>query len=88
MPVPIGLLVREEGKGVSGKGGIPGLNGSGVALLVHSALLGHADELLDARRVTLEEVRFLSRRLRTALLDVHRVAESRGARLAVSERRL
>ncbi|MFJ2441261.1 hypothetical protein ACIOWG_12530 [Streptomyces sp. NPDC087658] len=44
-------------------------------------LLGHAPAILDARRATTDELRFLARRLTEALTDALRVAESRGDRL-------
>ncbi|MET9822598.1 hypothetical protein ABZ038_13375 [Streptomyces sp. NPDC006349] len=43
-------------------------------------LLGHAADLLADARATPEQLRFLLGRMREALTDVHRVAESRGAR--------
>jgi hypothetical protein len=46
-------------------------------------LLGHADHMLGGGHpVTPEQHRFLAARLTEALRDVHRIAESRGARLA------
>ncbi|MFD7813876.1 hypothetical protein ACFV6E_13140 [Streptomyces sp. NPDC059785] len=43
-------------------------------------LLGHADDLLDADdpAATSAQLRYLLARMREALADVHRVAESRG----------
>ncbi|MGW7022849.1 hypothetical protein ACWGGS_26390 [Streptomyces decoyicus] len=43
------------------------------------ALLGHARVMLNDRRVSSGELRFLGERLTEALRDVLRVAESRGA---------
>ncbi|MFJ6831992.1 hypothetical protein [Streptomyces sp. NPDC091209] len=42
----------------------------------------HAADMLADRRATPPQLRFLAARLAEALRDVHRVAESRGARLA------
>ncbi|MGW8557182.1 hypothetical protein [Streptomyces tubercidicus] len=42
-------------------------------------LLGHARAMLDARQVSIGELRFLVERLIEALRDVLRIAESRGA---------
>ncbi|GGM91926.1 hypothetical protein [Streptomyces fuscichromogenes] len=44
-------------------------------------LLDHAAELLAEHRLTVEELRYLVRRLSEPLREVKRVAESRGARL-------
>ncbi|MFD4262494.1 hypothetical protein ACFWR9_33955 [Streptomyces sp. NPDC058534] len=44
-------------------------------------LLEHAADLLADARATPEQLRFLLNRMREALTDVHRVAESRGMRL-------
>ncbi|WP_211117355.1 hypothetical protein [Streptomyces sp. RPA4-5] len=44
-----------------------------------AALLGHAAAMLDDRRVSNGELRFLVERLTEALRDVLRIAESRGA---------
>ncbi|MCX3286165.1 hypothetical protein OR263_05450 [Streptomyces sp. NEAU-H22] len=46
-------------------------------------LLGHAAELLAERCMTGAELHYLARRLSESLRDVTRVAESRGARLAL-----
>lgn len=46
-------------------------------------LLGHAADLLGDRAATAPQVRFLAGCLVRALCDVCRVAESRGARLAL-----
>jgi hypothetical protein len=48
-------------------------------------LLGHAQELLEAPTAGTRELRFLSARLTEALRDVLRVADSRGARLVVTD---
>lgn len=44
-------------------------------------LLDHAADMLADARVTPEQLRFLATRMTESLLDVLRVAESRGARL-------
>ncbi|WTG23083.1 hypothetical protein OG945_14345 [Streptomyces decoyicus] len=50
------------------------------------ALLGHARVMLNDRRVSSGELRFLGERLTEALRDVLRIAESRGAEVpAVAE---
>ncbi|MCQ4201359.1 hypothetical protein M4J06_005509 [Streptomyces coelicoflavus] len=43
-------------------------------------LLDHAADLLTDARSTPEQLRFLLARMREALTDVHRIAESRGMR--------
>ncbi|MFB6554143.1 hypothetical protein [Streptomyces sp. NPDC056405] len=43
-------------------------------------LLDHATDLLSDARATPEQLRFLLSRMREALTDVHRIAESRGMR--------
>jgi hypothetical protein len=45
-------------------------------------LLGHVDDLLADERATAAQLRFTLARMREALTDVHRIAESRGARLS------
>ncbi|GAB3123602.1 hypothetical protein GCM10027160_44120 [Streptomyces calidiresistens] len=45
-------------------------------------LLGHAADMVDDRRVTDDQLRYLVRRMAEALREVHRVAEARGARLS------
>jgi hypothetical protein len=45
-------------------------------------LLGHADDLMADHRATSAQLRFLLARMREALTDAHRIAASRGARLA------
>ncbi|MEU0627870.1 hypothetical protein [Streptomyces sp. NPDC005989] len=47
-------------------------------------LLDHADDMLDDRDVTSAQLRYVVARMAEALRDVHRIARSRGARLAVS----
>ncbi|MFE0207320.1 hypothetical protein [Streptomyces sp. NPDC058985] len=44
-------------------------------------LLDHAAALLADGRATPEQLRFMLHRMREALTEVHRVAESRGMRL-------
>ncbi|CAM5409181.1 hypothetical protein BOQ63_024960 [Streptomyces viridifaciens] len=44
-------------------------------------LLGHAAEMVADRRATAAQLRFLAARLAESLRDVHRIAESRGARI-------
>ncbi|MEW1719396.1 hypothetical protein [Streptomyces sp. NPDC093109] len=44
-------------------------------------LLDHADDMLADRKVTSPQLRFLATCMAESLRDVHRVAESRGARL-------
>ncbi|GGW99746.1 hypothetical protein ACH4YO_10330 [Streptomyces noursei] len=56
-----------------------------VQLNMADDLLAHADGILDERLVSPEELRFLARRLKESLRDVRRVAESRGARLPLSD---
>ncbi len=46
-------------------------------------LLGHAADMLADHRATAVQLRFLLARMTESLTDVHRVAESRGERLAV-----
>ncbi|WP_328330477.1 MULTISPECIES: hypothetical protein [unclassified Streptomyces] len=55
-----------------------------VQLGMGTQLLGHAHALLGDPRADAGQLRFLSARLTEALTDAVRVAESRGARLAVS----
>lgn len=52
-----------------------------VQLGMAADLLDHAGDLLSDRRATAPQVRFLADRLAESLRDVHRIAESRGARL-------
>ncbi|MCF3135030.1 hypothetical protein [Streptomyces olivochromogenes] len=53
-----------------------------IQLGMADELLGHAAELLSEPRATSHELRYLAGRLRESLLDVRRVAESRGTRPA------
>lgn len=52
-----------------------------VQLAMAHDLLDHADDLLGDRGATAPQVHFLAARLTEALRDVHRIAESRGARI-------
>ncbi|WP_329178035.1 hypothetical protein [Streptomyces sp. NBC_01477] len=52
-----------------------------VQLAMAADLLGHAADMFADHRVTAPQVRFLAGRLAESLRDVHRIAESRGARL-------
>ncbi|KOT59001.1 hypothetical protein ADK43_17640 [Streptomyces rimosus subsp. rimosus] len=52
-----------------------------VQLNIGEELLGHADRLLDDPKASSGELRFLARRLREALVDALRVADSRGERI-------
>ncbi|WP_333770576.1 hypothetical protein [Streptomyces sp. IBSBF 2435] len=52
-----------------------------VRLATAADLLGHAADVFADHRVTGPQVRFLAGRLAESLRDVHRIAESRGARL-------
>lgn len=52
-----------------------------VQLGMACTLLDHAAAMLGDQRVTTGELRFLLIRMSEALADVHRIAESRGARL-------
>ncbi|MFF1686983.1 MULTISPECIES: hypothetical protein [unclassified Streptomyces] len=54
-----------------------------VQLGMGTELLGHARALLDEPKVDAQQLRFLSARLSEALEDALRVADSRGARLAL-----
>lgn len=45
-------------------------------------LLDHVADLLADERATAAQLRFALARMREALTDVHRIAESRGARLS------
>ncbi|WP_327190153.1 hypothetical protein [Streptomyces xinghaiensis] len=56
-----------------------------VQLGMAGELLGHAADLLGDPRATPPQLRFLAARLAESLRDVHRIAESRGARLPVRE---
>ncbi|MFF3334730.1 hypothetical protein ACFYWX_35210 [Streptomyces sp. NPDC002888] len=52
-----------------------------VQLGMASELLGHAADMLADPKATSAQLRFLAARMAEALRDVHRIAESRGARL-------
>ncbi|MFS8202508.1 hypothetical protein ACLVWQ_27935 [Streptomyces sp. CWNU-52B] len=52
-----------------------------VQLGMAAELLDHAADMLDDEDVTSPQLRFLAARMGEALRDVHRIAESRGARL-------
>ncbi|MBY8878944.1 hypothetical protein [Actinacidiphila acidipaludis] len=52
-----------------------------VQLGMAADLLDHAADMLADRTVTPPQFRFLSARLAESLRDVHRIAESRGARI-------
>lgn len=54
-----------------------------VQLGMADDLLGHAVDLLGDRKATAPQLRYLAACLAEALHDVHRIARSRGARLAV-----
>ena len=56
-----------------------------VQLGMAADLLDHAADMLADRTVTPPQFRFLSARLAESLRDVHRIAESRGARLALPD---
>ncbi|WP_405459449.1 hypothetical protein [Streptomyces sp. NBC_00101] len=54
-----------------------------VQLGMAKQLLEHADEMLhDPREVTRDQLGYVTRCLTASLRDVHRIAESRGSRLA------
>ncbi|MEU8735055.1 hypothetical protein AB0C68_37510 [Streptomyces tendae] len=55
----------------------------GVQLGMADDLLGHAVDLLGDNKATASQLRYLAARLTEALHDVHRIARSRGARLAM-----
>ncbi|MGW0571596.1 hypothetical protein [Streptomyces tauricus] len=52
-----------------------------VQLGMAAEILTHAADLLADRRATADQLRYLAARLAEALTDVHRIAESRGARI-------
>lgn len=54
-----------------------------VQLGMADDLLGHAVDLLGEAKATAPQLRYLAARLAESLHDVHRIAHSRGARLAV-----
>lgn len=53
-----------------------------VQLGMAGDLLAHVDDLLADRRATTEQYRYAVARMAESLRDVHRIARSRGARLA------
>ena len=53
-----------------------------VQLDMAAGLLAHAVDMLDDRQVTAVQLRYVVARLAESLRDVHRIARSRGARLA------
>lgn len=55
-----------------------------VQLGMSAELLDHAADMLADHRTTGAQLRFLVARMAEALRDVHRIAESRGARLPAS----
>ncbi|KOU67335.1 hypothetical protein ADK57_16640 [Streptomyces sp. MMG1533] len=54
-----------------------------VQLGMAGELLDHAADMLADRKATSAQLHFLAARMAEALRDVHRIAESRGARLHV-----
>jgi hypothetical protein len=54
-----------------------------VQLGMAAELLDHATDMLADHQATSPQLRYLAARLAEALRDVHRIAESRGARLLV-----
>ncbi|MGW7527061.1 hypothetical protein [Streptomyces sp. NPDC054783] len=54
-----------------------------VQLGMAGDLLGHATDMLTDHKATPAQLHFLVSRMAEALRDVHRIAESRGARLPV-----
>lgn len=60
-------------------------NMEGVQLAMAEDLLDHAADLFADDRATAPQMRFLAGRLAESLRDVHRIAESRGARLPAPE---
>ncbi|MFF5722781.1 hypothetical protein [[Kitasatospora] papulosa] len=56
-----------------------------VQLDMAAELLGHATDMLDDRQVTAVQLRYVAARLAESLRDVHRIARSRGARLAAPD---
>ncbi|MBM7439028.1 hypothetical protein [Streptomyces sp. HB132] len=56
-------------------------NVEGVQLGMAAELLDHVADMLDDHQVTSAQLRFVVARMAEALRDVHRIAESRGARL-------
>ena len=56
-----------------------------VQLEAASELLAHADDLLADEKATVDQLRYLATCMAEALRNVHRIAESRGARLPVPD---
>ncbi|MCX4847892.1 hypothetical protein [Streptomyces sp. NBC_00893] len=59
-------------------------NVESVQLDMALELLDHADDMLDDGQVTSAQLRYVLARMAEALRDVHRIARSRGDRLAAS----
>ncbi|MFI2366986.1 hypothetical protein [Streptomyces sp. NPDC018833] len=57
-------------------------NVESVQLGMATDLLDHVDDLLRDRQATPEQLRYVVARMAESLRDVHRIARSRGARLA------
>ncbi|MCX4880935.1 MULTISPECIES: hypothetical protein [unclassified Streptomyces] len=56
-----------------------------VQLGMAGELLDHAADMLADRKATPDQLRFVLARMSEALRDVHRIAESRGARMPVPD---
>ncbi|MQY15414.1 hypothetical protein SRB5_55960 [Streptomyces sp. RB5] len=56
-----------------------------VQLIMAAELIGHAADMLDHGPTTLPQLRYLVARMAESLRAVHRVAESRGARIPVPD---
>jgi hypothetical protein len=56
-----------------------------VQLGMAGQLLDHAADMLTDHKTTPDQLRFVLARMSEALRDVHRIAESRGARLPVPD---
>jgi len=61
-------------------------NVESVQLGMAVELYGHAADMLDDRQVTSAQLHYVVARMAEALRDVHRIAESRGARLGAAPR--
>ncbi|MEV0602293.1 hypothetical protein AB0I82_23740 [Streptomyces sp. NPDC050315] len=59
-------------------------NMEAIQLNMGAALIEHVDEVFNAPSVTPEQVRYVADRLVESLVDVLRIAESRGERLRAS----
>lgn len=59
-------------------------NVESVQLGMAVELLDHADDMLEDPQVTSAQLRYVVARMAEALRDVHRIARSRGARLAAT----